>query len=92
MNRRFFLSSSIALGSVAALSRLPILSASPFQGSNTDHAASKGIKKIMKTDAEWKRILTPDQFEVTRHQGTERPFSSPLNEIHEQGTFRMRVL
>ena len=87
MNRRSFLSTAVTLGAVAALSRLPGVSASPFQGGNTAHVGSKGIKKIMKTDAEWKTILTPEQFEITRRKGTERPFSSPLNEIHEQGTF-----
>lgn len=87
MNRRFFLSSSISFGAAAMLSQLPISSAFGFQDANKGHAGSKGIKKIMKTDPEWKALLTPDQFEVTRHKATERPFTSPLNSIHEQGTF-----
>jgi peptide-methionine (R)-S-oxide reductase len=43
---------------------------------------------VNKTDAEWKRILTPDQYNVTRKKGTERPFSSPLNENHKEGVFQ----
>lgn len=45
------------------------------------------FKKVVKTDAEWKKILTPEQYEVTRRAGTESPYSSPLNEIHDKGTF-----
>lgn len=54
---------------------------------NDGSAKAKGIKKVIKTDAEWKQILTPEQYNVAREKGTERPFSSPLNDIHEQGIF-----
>ena len=87
MNRRHFLSSSIALGAFAALSCLSDTPTSLMQETNNKSTGSKGIKKVIKTDAEWKEILTPEQYEVTRHKGTERPFTSPLNENHEQGIF-----
>lgn len=48
----------------------------------------KPPRRVEKTTAEWKKILTPDQFYVTRQEGTERPFTSPLNDIHEHGEFR----
>ena len=42
------------------------------------HFASKGNptpdQRVEKTDTEWKEILTPEQFRITRQQGTERPF------------------
>ena len=84
MNRRYFISSVIAVGTGAALSQLPIISGSSQDG---NHRKAKGIKKVTKTNEEWKRVLTPEQYSVTREKGTERPFSSPLNEIHEDGTF-----
>ena len=43
--------------------------------------------EITKTDAEWKRTLTPDQYHVLRKHGTERAWSSPLNKEHRKGTF-----
>lgn len=84
MNRRYFLSSAIAVGTFAALSRMPVVSAAVWQDGNH---RTKGIKKVTKTNEEWKRILTPEQYNVTRQAGTEAPFSSPLNEIHERGVF-----
>ncbi len=43
--------------------------------------------EVQKTDAEWRRILTPAQYDVLRHHGTERPGSSPLNHEKRKGTF-----
>lgn len=40
-----------------------------------------------KTDAEWKKILTPDQYHILREAGTETPFTSPLLDEHRKGTF-----
>jgi peptide-methionine (R)-S-oxide reductase len=43
---------------------------------------------VTKTDAEWKKLLTPAAYQVLRHEGTERPGSSPLNKEHRPGLFR----
>jgi peptide-methionine (R)-S-oxide reductase len=38
-------------------------------------------------DAEWKKKLAPDAYNVLRHEATERPFTSPLNNEHRAGIF-----
>ena len=45
-------------------------------------------EKVLKTEAEWKQILTPEQFEVTRRKGTERAFTGQYWNLHEKGIFR----
>ena len=44
--------------------------------------------KINKTEAEWQRELTPEQFEVLRRQGTEPPFSGQYTYSKEDGMYR----
>ncbi|WP_055074973.1 peptide-methionine (R)-S-oxide reductase MsrB [Pseudanabaena sp. 'Roaring Creek'] len=43
--------------------------------------------KIMKTEEEWKQILTPEQFKVLRKHGTERAFTSPLDKEYSKGNY-----
>lgn len=45
-------------------------------------------EKVNKTDEEWKKILTPEQFEVTRQKGTERPFAGKYCELHKKGLYQ----
>jgi peptide-methionine (R)-S-oxide reductase len=40
-----------------------------------------------KSDEEWRARLTPAQYRVLRRQGTERPFTSPLDAEHRRGTY-----
>ena len=44
-------------------------------------------QKVQKTEAEWRELLTPEQFHVMRQKGTERPFTSPLNDNHADGIY-----
>src|SRR3546814_10571558 len=45
------------------------------------------MEKIHKTDAEWKALLTPEQYQVTRHGGTECAFTGALWNDHSNGVF-----
>lgn len=45
------------------------------------------VFEVVKTDAEWRAVLTPAQYAVLREEETERAGSSPLNDEHRKGTF-----
>ena len=57
----------------------------------TDDGQRKGlvtVEKIVKTDAEWRKLLTPEQFQITRQEGTERACSGGYWNNHEAGIYR----
>ena len=43
--------------------------------------------EVTKSDAEWKKQLSPAAYDVLRQEGTEAPFTSPLNNEHRKGVF-----
>ena len=49
--------------------------------------AQAQIFRVSRTDAEWRRRLTPAQYAVLREEDTERPFTSPLDREKRRGTF-----
>ena len=75
MTRRGLLASLISLGS-------------PLLGGRAAEAAAKAADPQWQlSDAEWKRRLSPAAYAVLRQEGTERPFSSPLNAEKRSGTY-----
>ena len=50
--------------------------------------SEKPKEKIHKTDQEWKKELTPEQFSICRDKGTERAFTGQYWDSHEQGIYR----
>ena len=57
----------------------------PAAASGPDRWADSPYRKL--TDAQWKARLSPLAYAVLRQEGTERPFTSPLNDEHRKGVF-----
>lgn len=58
-----------------------------FRGGAAASAEPPKDYAISKPDEEWRRELAPEQYRVLREHGTERPFTSPLNQEKRQGRF-----
>jgi peptide-methionine (R)-S-oxide reductase len=50
-------------------------------------AAPAAAPRVQRSDAEWKKVLSPAAYDVLRHEGTERPFTSPLNAEKRPGRY-----
>ncbi len=44
--------------------------------------------KVVKSEEEWKQLLTPEQFEICRNKGTERPFSGEYFDSKDEGSYQ----
>jgi peptide-methionine (R)-S-oxide reductase len=86
MNRMLFIESFAMFGVAAGALHRPALFTS-FAQKGEKTKGRMPVNKVIKSDEEWKRILTKDQYFITRKAGTEAPYSSPLLNIHESGTF-----
>ena len=75
MNRRSFFQRSAAV--LAGISALPV----------TSQAQPAAADRVVKTPDEWRKVLSKEQFYILREEGTERPFTSPLNNEKRKGTF-----
>ena len=80
MTKRAFLASG---GSLAALAGI----AGTLGLSRAGSAAPTGSFEITKSEEEWRKVLSPDQYAVLREHSTERPGTSPLLKEQRTGTF-----
>ncbi len=59
-----------------------------LRGEATANNEAKTLSKVVRTDAEWRAMLTPEQYAVTRRKFTERAFSGEFWDHKENGTYR----
>lgn len=76
---------ALALGAAACNSAVPAAKLAHAAGGEGEPAMEQPAAKC---DSEWEKELTPEQFRVLRKHGTERPFSSDLNNVKGPGVFK----
>jgi peptide-methionine (R)-S-oxide reductase len=95
MNRRSLLKllgSSLAATAVEANAAKPVPSVERLQRDwklllAKNAPVARDATPITRPDEEWRKALPSDSYQVLRHEGTERPFSSALNDEHRAGVF-----
>ena len=55
---------------------------------NFEKGVVEQVERVVKSDEEWKKILTPEQYQVTRKQGTERAFTGTYWNNHKKGIYK----
>lgn len=80
MKKRYFLKAGAATIGSAVLSHY-------LSGCSKEKATATTPFEITKTESEWQKILTPEQFYVLRKHGTERAGTSPLDHQYAKGTY-----
>ncbi|MBL4775093.1 MAG: peptide-methionine (R)-S-oxide reductase MsrB [Mariprofundus sp.] len=82
MKRRTFLQATLAAAALLSAPRL-LQAETQRKADMTDTT----MEKITKSDSQWRQILSSEQYDVLRNEGTERPFTSPLNKQYDAGTY-----
>lgn len=75
----------LAVAGAAVIAAFGIKSADP--GDGPDPRSPKRKDKVVLTNEQWKKRLTPEQFRILRSQGTEAAFCSPLHDIKKTGSY-----
>ncbi|MFM9835787.1 MAG: peptide-methionine (R)-S-oxide reductase MsrB [Methylophilaceae bacterium] len=80
IQRRYFLTAGASFGLLGLSALLP---------STVSTAKAEEMEKfeVTRSDAEWKSLLSASAYTILRHEGTEQPYSSPLNSEHRAGIF-----
>jgi peptide-methionine (R)-S-oxide reductase len=94
LGRRSFLLSSLALAACARSADQKSAVPKPANVSIENFSVAgvslgkQSVPRVVHSDEEWRKLLPGDSYTVTRHEGTERPYSGKYNENHADGLYR----
>jgi peptide-methionine (R)-S-oxide reductase len=57
-------------------------------GANGKKTGKQELARVVKTDAEWQKLLSPISYQVARQAGTERPYTGDTWNLHDKGLYR----
>ena len=86
---RFFAEGTPVVNAASAPAQTTATPSKPVSVVNASFVPTEKFdgEKVVRTEAEWKKLLTPKQFYVLRQKGTERAYTGKLTDNHEHGVY-----
>jgi len=88
MNRRTMMTSALVLAFLPGRARAAQMVEIEAFDTRGESLGVSSVGKIVRSDAQWREQLSPLAFEITRREGTERAFTGPYWDAHDDGLFR----